>query len=90
MTKAILGSRCQSTDPDSNFISSMRDNIKDVLPLPVGPEMMVKLPASIFRLICERQPADEGQENVAFFTSSAIFESISPLGQVSTTLVRAF
>ena len=40
------------------------------LPLPDGPEMMVKLPRSIFKSIPDSMGIDVGQENEAFFTVS--------------------
>ena len=51
--------------------------MSEVLPLPAGPEITVKLPVSIFRLMPDRTEAEAGQAKKAFFTSKAIFDSIS-------------
>jgi len=85
------------TSPEVNFISSIRDKISADLPLPEGPEMMVKLPRSIFKLIPDNIGIDIGQEKDAFFTSNlkscfwqfrVLYESTSGRERYSTSLLR--
>ena len=67
------------------------------LPLPEGPEIMVKLPRSIFKSIPESIGIDVGQEKEAFLTSNpesvfwqfrVLYESTSGLERYSTSLLR--
>ena len=71
-TSAILGSRFQFSFPEMSFISSMRDKMRADFPLPPEPEMIVKLPTGISKLISLKTQIVVGHENAAFCTENAV------------------